>query len=208
MLHNANDELTIGDVPEGSYPVIFKNGIIDFTSSEEIRIEKLRISSISQKVVDYNHHIIIKGNFIDGQNYTVITNRTQYSTYASNGTITIIPANTNGNKLEIKNVGYSNSRGQNVMIDLNASLELIPIPIIFDGFYPKEGNYDTKVTLNGKGLFRGQVFVAGHWIPPIEITPTSLGILLPRVLLPGKYKIAIFYNNEWHTVDDHFEVKF
>lgn len=204
---NYQDRLTIEDVPDGSYPAVFKNHIHTYTSGQTINIQQLKVNTISPTSIYMGEKVTLSGNFINGMTYTVVGNEgSNRSLMAANGALTFSPpSNIHIDDWEIKQVGYHNERGKATWVDTHLKVEIKPTT--FTDFSPTIGTHDTKITLYGQGLPGARIYVAGQWVQPYEGGPGYVAFYIPRYILPGKHKIALQYKNQWLTVDQLFELK-
>ena len=204
---SRNDKLTIGDVSEGEYAVNFSNKLFNYTSNDKIRIEKLKVNSISRTNTLTGEELEIFGNFIDNKMYWVgLGDGHGISFMANKGKINVDISQTVGNGSERIKVGYSNERNETFWV--NTDFELSLSPITFTGFSPTSGNRDNGITLYGKGLGVARIYISGHLLFPDERGADFVKIYLPSYILPGKLKIAVFYNNQWLTVDQYYDYKY
>lgn len=201
---SREDKLTIGDVAEGEYSVNFRNQLFNYTSAQKVRIEKLKVNSISKTKVINNEEVEISGNFIDNKMYRVaLGNQYGGSIMATNGRLIFNALEGGGSGDSFLKVGYSNERNQTFWV--NTDFKLSFYPISFTGFSPKVGNSNNSITLYGQGLASAQIYVSGHLLYPFEGGRDFIRIYLPSYILPGKHKIAVLYNNQWLTVDQYYE---
>ncbi|MFZ4263838.1 hypothetical protein ACFRAE_17510 [Sphingobacterium sp. HJSM2_6] len=203
---NGNDVLTIGDVADGAYSVNIKSDYVDFNTTKKINIKKLQVTSVSPAEIYHGEPIILKGNFIDGQTYTIDDNDEQQSYgVARNGQIQIYPYGRTVSTYEIKRIGYKRNLENYAWID--ASFKVNFKRPTFTGFSPASGNSQTAIRFYGKGIGAGMVFLGNEYLSFNNYGEGWAELYLPSYIRPGFYKFSIFYQNSWLTVDQVYEHK-
>lgn len=202
---NQDDKLTIGDVPEGTYPIEMLTDFYNYTSKQKLRVEKLKPTAISSGPVEAYGLVKVFGNFMDGQMYDVVEkDGSVYSNIAGNGSLDVY-AISNTNEFEIVKIGYDSEWTPPTWI--NTSLKVAIKPAKFTGFAPSSGNYSTKITLYGESLKGANIHIGDIRLYTTTDESGNQSFYMPWYIQPGKYKISIYQHNEWLTSDQYFELK-
>jgi len=203
---NGSDRLTIGDVPNGTYNVRFENDHFTYLSSKKLTIQKLQVTSFSPKIIQEDQMLTITGNFINGRSYRIYSNiGLSESQPAENGKIKVFLDYNIATKIDIKKIGYYNETlKKETLIDVSYQTEFSPIT--YTHFSPLKGNVSTPIRLYGDGIGRAQVFFDGKWMPSYNSGKGWTEIALYGIILPGKYKIAVLYDDKWYTIDQAYEI--
>ncbi|MBD1421976.1 IPT/TIG domain-containing protein [Sphingobacterium chuzhouense] len=194
----------IGDVPDGTYPLVVKGPILNYTSKKTIKVESLKISSVSPQKAYYLDPVMLRGNFVDGNTYFVkIDGEYRQTSRANNGQITFeLPAVTGNAPIE---VGYNHSSDSEVIVQTGLTIDAPPST--FEDFTPKSGPPGTVVTLKGRGLGAGRIFFGDQNIYPFEYGSTQVKVEIPRIMTKGKKRLSVFFKTGWLTTSSYFEVK-
>jgi len=206
ILWGQDDNLTIGNVAEGSYPIEILTDIYNYTSTQKLRVEKLKATGISVGPVEPMGLIKVFGNFMEGQRYTVVEKGgSAYSNIARNGSLDVY-AMSNTKEFEIVKIGYGDDWTPTIWVDTN--LKVAIKQATFTGISPLSGNYNTKINLQGQNLRGATVHIGENVLFPTIDDYGNAYLYMPMYILPGKYKISIFQNGEWLTSDQYFELKY
>ncbi|MFU1859384.1 hypothetical protein ACK8HY_20465 [Sphingobacterium sp. NGMCC 1.201703] len=206
ILWGQDDNLTIGNVAEGSYPIEILTDLYNYTSTQKLRVEKLKPTGISTGPVEPMALIKVFGNFMEGQRYTVVEkNGYTYDNIARNGSLEVY-AVSNTKEFQIVKIGYSSDWNPPTWIDTD--LKVAIKSTTFTGISPLSGNYSTKISLQGQGLRGATVHIGENVLFPSIDDYGNAYLYMPMYILPGKYKISIFQNGEWFTSEQFFELKY
>lgn len=201
---NGTISVAIGDVEDGTYPLVVNGHTISYTSKSTIKVEKLKIHSVSPKQAYYADPVTLSGNFIDGDSYFVkVGGQYVYPLPASNGQLRFdLPSMEENAPIE---VGYSASDGGEVIVQSGLSIK--GLPGTFDDFTPKSGPPGTIVTLKGRGFGGGRIFFGDQNIYPFEYSSTQVKVEIPRLTTKGKKRLSVFYKTGWISAPSYFEVE-
>lgn len=206
ILWGQDDNLTIGNVAEGSYPIEIFTDLYNYTSTQKLRVEKLKPTGISAGPVEPMGLVKVFGNFMEGQRYTVVEKGgSGYDNIARNGSLDVY-AISNTKEFEIVKIGYSSDWNPPTWVD--TSLKVAITATTFTGISPLSGNYNTRIDLHGKGLRGATVHIGENVLFPTIDDYGNAYLYMPMYILPGKYKISIFQNGEWFTSEQFFELKY
>lgn len=201
---NGVDNISVGMVEDGDYPLVLKGNILNYTSKSTIKVEKLRVSAVFPLKATLGDQVSLSGNFIDGKSYIVYLGGEYISSFrASGGQLTIsLPNLTKGDKAIT--VGYGESWDSAINIQTGLSVEVLPAS--FDDFYPKSGPPGTNITLKGKGIGSGQIHFGDEWVFPHAYGKDEVTVMVPYSVTKGKKRVSVRYFTGWLASKEPFEV--
>lgn len=202
---NQKDYITIGNVRDGSYPLIMEDGFRRFVSKEHINVQQVAPTSLNITKGYYGEHITMYGNFLEGTNYTLKIGDIQLGTSSSNGSIVFnIPSLKSG---IYNNISVSYNYDNDKKFEIPTSLNIEILPPTFDDFYPKKIKAGESVTIKGKGIGTGLVFLGNLLLMSSGDDPNEVSIWIPHTInLKGKVNISVKYANDWIQHDEPLEI--
>lgn len=203
---SGTDEVSIGLVDEGEYPLVLKGPILNYTSQSKIKVEKLKATAVSPKQGYYGDELTLSGNFIDGNVYIVDFGDYNKNTYvASGGKLKFPISNYLPTGDAAIKLGYETRTSGTVSVESGLSIKVLAGT--FDDFSPKYGPPGTIITLQGKGLASGQIFFADERLYPYDYSSAEVKIQVPYTATKGKKRISVFYRTGWVSAPALFEVQ-
>ncbi|MEN5059015.1 hypothetical protein [Sphingobacterium kitahiroshimense] len=199
--------LSAGNLPEGEYPLTIKNMNYELITEKKLKVEKLKVTQLSQNSHEMGSPVVISGNFIKGQYYNVdFTGNGIYGIEAEEGKIRFsIPMLKSGEHQVT--VGYWNElQSSNIPVQTNFSIQVNPFT--YTGFAPLKGSGGTEIRLKGKSIAFATIYLGGNQIHSSQISNTfdEVVVTIPNFLTPGKYKISARLADRWLQVPEIFEV--
>lgn len=182
-------ELSIGDLPDGEYPMEMTNYHFSYKSNNKIKVRKVHISSISPSASYTGDIITLKGLFIKGRSYTLEIDKTSaaYSSCTTNGEITFeIPLMKAGN-YQVKVQHFSeigSTRPSNTV-----ALEIKPT--IINSIYPLRAKSGSLITIEGNGMNGYKAQIADVEVRHTLSQNNKIQFKIPDDLPKGKYRINI-----------------
>jgi hypothetical protein len=199
--------LSAGDLPEGEYPLTIKNMNYELISEKKLKVEKLKVTQLSQNSPEMGSDVVIAGNFIKGHYYNVdFTGNGIYGIVAEEGKIRFsIPVLKSGEHQVT--VGYYNEL-QNSSIPVHTNFSIQVNPFTYTGFAPLKGSGGTEIRLKGKSIAFATIYLGGNQIYASQISNTydEVVVTIPNSLIPGKYKMSARLADRWLQVPEILEV--
>jgi len=187
--------LTIGDLPEGEYPMEMVNNHFTYKTNNKIKVKKVNIVSISHDACYTGDKITLKGTFVKGQSYSLILNSsaTAYSTCNTAGELSFeIPFMQPG-KQQLK-LRYENKMTSYTPYYSNAIPLEIKSPEI-STIYPLRATKGDLITMEGHGMYGYTVQIADVVVQPKLFQNNKIQFEIPANLPKGKYRINLTYLN-------------
>ncbi|MFD2902484.1 IPT/TIG domain-containing protein [Sphingobacterium anhuiense] len=201
----GNDQIQIGDVPDGSYPLIINSPFFNYTSKEKIQVQSLKPKSLSLSKGYYGQKITIYGNFINKERYFIQLGNYQYSeSIAEAGSVTFdIPGVAPGKHPITLSYQDMNSKTYSV----KSALTIEVLAPTFESFSPKSGKPGDIITLKGKGIGYGRILLGGEYVDVIGGNADAPQISIPnRFIYKGKAHFDVQFDHEWIQSKETFEI--
>lgn len=182
-------KLTIGELPDGEYPMEMKNYHFSYKSNNKIKVRKVNIASISPNASYTGDIITLKGLFIQGRSYTLEIDKTYaaYSSCTTAGEITFeIPLMESGN-YQVKVQHFSDigsSRPSNIV-----ALQIKPTTI--NSVYPLRAKTGSLITIEGNGMNGYKAQIADIEVSHTLSQNNKIQFKIPDNLPKGKYRVNI-----------------
>lgn len=186
-------ELTIGNLPDGEYPMEMNNYHFSYKSNNKIKVRKVNITSMNTDACYVGDKITLKGTFIKGQFYTLEIIDHPYSaseTCSTAGEITFeIPMMQAGN-YQTK-VNHFNGMGSSPSSNIVA-LEVKATTI--NAVYPLRAKTGSLITIEGLGMKGYNAQIADMGVQHKVSQNNKIQFQIPTDLPKGKYRINISYS--------------
>ncbi|MBD1421978.1 hypothetical protein [Sphingobacterium chuzhouense] len=200
--------ISVGDTPEGVYPLVVQSPYYTYTSTEKIEVKKFYWDKANVNKVYYDDVVTLRGSFIASRSYRVQFNgSSQHIFYypAKNGELQMkVPLLPPGNYTF--KVDYYDDFNSHVVIGTEQDIEVLH-PIIED-FSPRYGYPGDLITVKGKGLAQAShLSVDGKWVYAMHLDNGDVQFMVPGFLPAGKVAISAEFSNFKTTADQLLEIK-
>jgi hypothetical protein len=186
---SKKEELSIGDLPDGEYPMEMTNYHFSYKSNNKIKVRKVNISSISPSASYTGDIITLKGLFIKGRSYTLEIDKTSaaYSSCTTNGEITFeIPLMKAGNyQVKVQHFSEIGSTRPSNTVSLEIKRTII------NSIYPLRAKSGSLITIEGNGMNGYKAQIADVEVRHTLSQNNKIQFKIPDDLPKGKYRINI-----------------
>lgn len=202
---NGDDKITIGDIPDGSYPFIMEGPFAKFESKEKIVVQSLKVTDAGSSKGYYGTSVKILGNFIRGDEYIArLGDQGDQNLQVANGSAVLEIPNIKPGKVKIT-VIYNDDHGKQHTVPTDHQIEVLAP--IFDDFYPKSGKPGDVITLKGKGLGYCAIYMGDVRLISVGGTVDEPQVFIPRnIFFKGKVRISAQYQSDWIECKETFEL--
>lgn len=202
----GEQELSIGNLSDGEYPVIINSNHYNFTSTAKVNVQQLKLTGISPANAVYTETLTLSGNFMEGQEYRIFFNKEEltFATCTLAGELKTNVPLANGERTDVR-VAYLSARDSRYIYSAN-SLQFILNSSKIAQISPLSGTIGTLITIQGKGLSNHTVMFADQEISNAWGDNSTIQFIVPSFIKKGKYRIHLIGQGNILTATDYFEV--
>ncbi|MGA6117018.1 IPT/TIG domain-containing protein [Sphingobacterium anhuiense] len=205
--HENNNSFVVPDIPDGTYSLTLRYPIGTLNIPKNIEVRKLKWTSLSTINPHYGETVTIKGNFIKGQEYRILTpeNQDQATVVAEKENqleVVISPRSFSSGEWKI---GY---RDQDYNFTYNDKSQFVTIksPVLTSAS-PLRGRIGQVITLKGAGIsYVNRVMLGDMDVYRTEINNNEIQITVPSYAPKGKMRLSIITKDQINTLPELFEV--